>query len=83
MRVKLLYFASIRETVGTSEEIIEVGKDTSIVNLKNILQSKYPKLNEHWNTTIISINKKYSNLDSGQKLNDGDEIAIFPPISGG
>ena len=83
MKVKLLYFASIRETVGLSEEIIELDDNTSVLTLKHLLQSKYPKLSEHWNSAIISINKTYSSLDSNQKLNDSDEIAIFPPISGG
>ena len=81
MKIRILYFASIREIVGIPNETIELDEDPSIDTLKQLLLSQYPALDEHWKTAIISVNKTYSNHN--QKLKDGDEVAVFPPISGG
>ncbi|MCK5559959.1 MAG: molybdopterin converting factor subunit 1 [Thermoplasmata archaeon] len=81
MKVKVLYFASIRETAGISEETIELQTRAQLSTLKEHLTYLHPSLKDHWESTILSVNKKYKNSDI--ELKDGDEVAILPPISGG
>lgn len=81
MKVKVLYFASFREAAGVSSEIIELDEKATIETLRQILSSQHPKLNELWSFAIFTVNRKYMTLEV--KLNEGDEVGILPPISGG
>ena len=78
------YFAWLKNITDTDEEIIE---DTNIVDvnsLKEFLVKKYPKLNEHFNDTDfirVAINLSYTYTND--KIKPDDEIALFPPVSGG
>lgn len=81
MQIKVLYFASFREAVGVSSEILEVKEGSSLQALVEQLLSKHPKLKELWAFSIVTINKKYVNDET--TLKNGDEIGILPPISGG
>jgi molybdopterin converting factor subunit 1 len=81
MKVKVLYFASIREAAEVSEEIIELQASAQLSTLKDLLTDLHPSLREYWESIILSVNKKYINSDI--ELKDGDEVAILPPISGG
>lgn len=81
MKVKVLFFAVARELAGISN--IEVELDTNVAPTTESLLAKiltlYPSLN-----TIqfrLAVNKKY--VSGCVSLNEGDEIACLPPISGG
>jgi molybdopterin synthase sulfur carrier subunit len=81
MKIKVLYFSSFREAAGVGNEILELDEGTSIDILIDQLNELHPKLSDRWNFAIFSVNKKY--VESNQILHDGDELGIFPPISGG
>ena len=51
--------------------------------IKKFLIKIYPELNKHFNQNIlrIAVNKEY--VIDNISLNQNDEIAIFPPVSGG
>lgn len=80
-RILVRYFGSIRDEAGISEETLEIpdGWDVGraieyMVNKHNILASRERHL-------LFALNKKYTERDA--KLNNGDELAIFPMVSGG
>jgi len=82
--MKLRYFAWLKEiTKVDSEEII----DESIIDIKTLklhICKKYPKLNLYFkkNSIIrIAVNLEYTS--SNKKIFSNDEIALFPPVSGG
>ena len=78
------YFAWLKNITEIEEEII---KDSSIVDVesfKNFIRKKYPKLNEHFNNNdLIRIAINLSYTYENDRINPDDEIALFPPVSGG
>ena len=83
--MNILYFALIREHIGTSSEQIELpgGVDT-VEKLISHLESKgenYKAALAQTDLIRVAVNDEYVTLD--QKISPNDEIAIFPPMTGG
>lgn len=82
--MKILYFAWLKDKTGISQENIK-NKDIKDINsLLKLLSKKYPELKKFINDKNIiriAVNMKY--VTKNIKINDKDEIAIFPPVSGG
>jgi molybdopterin synthase sulfur carrier subunit len=83
--VTLLYFASLRESLGTSREQIPLPAGTSTVaSLLDELRSREGRWSEvlasgkRWR---VAVNQQMADLATPVK--PGDEIAFFPPVTGG
>ena len=79
-----MYFANVRELVGCAEEVFVCTDGLDVEGLFNQVVKKYPKLQEISNDLALALNAEY--LDGqglGVTLNDKDEVAIIPPVSGG
>ena len=79
------YFSWIKEHIGKSEERIELPVNVSTIEelmlyLEN-LNDKYKLAFKKKDLIKIAINKSYSPIDD--KINNNDEIAFFPPVTGG
>jgi molybdopterin converting factor subunit 1 len=79
--VKVLCFASARDAVGCSELQLELDGKANCATLKKELERKFPALDFKRNRVGLAVNKVYSKDDT--MLNDGDIVAVIPPISGG
>ena len=82
--MKIKYFSWLKNITNTDYEEINNKKINDINSLKKYLCKKYPKLKNYIvNKDIIriAVNLEYS--FKNKKLNSKDEIAIFPPVSGG
>lgn len=81
----LLYFASLRESLNSEKEQLDLpGNITRIDLLKNHLAQRGGSWAEIFtdNTALlVSVNQQMANDDSDIK--DGDEVAFFPPVTGG
>lgn len=84
--LNLLYFASLREQLSTAQEQLEQEQNiTNISTLKQMLA----KRGGIWKATfegsdiplLVSINQQMA--DDHSNIKDGDEIAFFPPVTGG
>ncbi|UCG68584.1 MAG: MoaD/ThiS family protein [Thermoplasmata archaeon] len=75
------FFASYREAVGKEEIEINVIEKANISDLFDELKKILPKLGSLSETLIVSVNKEYASYDT--ILNEGDEVALLPPVSGG
>jgi molybdopterin converting factor subunit 1 len=80
-RVKLLFFATIRERMGVKSLELDVPTDLTIQGLKNRLSEEYPKVKESMKSVLITINREYAFDEAVIPLNA--EIGMFPPVSGG
>ncbi len=78
MTVTVLYFASFQETSGIDSEAIE--KPASLIALYEYLKQKYGFKFQIAHIRV-AINGDFVGWDMG--INDGDEIAFIPPVSGG
>jgi len=81
IHITILYFAGSRDATGVKMESLELPKNTSIKGLLSRLSITHPKIRDMLNIIHISVNYKVVGKDT--VLNDGDEVAILPPISGG
>ena len=83
--IKIIYFASIREKLGLADESITL--PDSVNTVSQLSQWLQDERGENWTTvlsnpsTIIAVNQEMANAD--HHVNDGDEIAFFPPVTGG
>lgn len=78
MKMEILAFGIAREIFGGKSTTVEGISDVS--SLKKALEQQYPKLKE-LRSYMIAVNNEYA--DDHTLLNQGDEIAIIPPVSGG
>ena len=83
--VTLLYFASLRETLGCSREQVALeGSTNTVSSLIDQLRSREGRWSEalapgkRWR---VAVNQQMANLATPVK--PGDEVAFFPPVTGG
>ena len=78
------YFAWLKNITNIEEEIIDNKTIIDVETLKKFLLKKYPKLDKfmnHEDVIRVAINLEYTT--SNDKIHPNDEIALFPPVSGG
>ena len=81
--MKIKYFAWIKDITNFNEELLDSNEIKNLDNLKNYIIYKYPDLKKHLNQEILrfAVNQEY--VVENIELNKDDEIAVFPPVSGG
>ena len=80
MKVKILYFAKLREMVGQSQEEVEIPRPTTLSGLYQMVQFKYGTLIDS-SVLAYAVNEEY--VDSSIVLKDGDSVSFIPPVAGG
>jgi len=77
MSIKILYFASLRERIGRGSDTLELSKSLKVDQVWQQVtgQESFP------DDILIALNQEYT--DANSIVNDGDEIAFFPPVTGG
>ncbi len=80
-RVKLLFFATIRDRAGVKTLDLDIPMDLTIQGLKDKLAAEYPNLKESMKSVLITINREYAFDEAVVPQNA--EIGVFPPVSGG
>lgn len=84
MNIKVLYFASLRDALGCAEESMELPSQVRTVgDLRAFLTGR----GDHWRAlgegrnVRVARNQKMAKV--GELVAPGDEIAFFPPVTGG
>ena len=80
-RVKLLFFATLRDRAGMKSMELDIPEDLTVQGLKDVISSEYPKLRESMSSVLITINREYA-FDEAI-IPPNAELAMFPPVSGG
>lgn len=76
MNITVKYFASLREQLGKAEELLTLNEATPIADVwENVSGATDP------NNILMAINMEYVKSDAIVK--EGDEVAFFPPVTGG
>lgn len=81
----LLYFAWVRERIGRDSEEIALPADVrTVAALLDWLRSRgggYAQALEDLSVIRVAVNQEFATPD--RAVADGDEIALFPPVTGG
>ena len=80
-RIKLLFFATIRDRAGVKSLELDIPTDLTIQGLKDKLSVDYPNLKDSMKSVLITINREYAFDEAIVPMNA--EIGMFPPVSGG
>jgi sulfur-carrier protein len=81
MKVRVKFFAILRERAGASEILKEIAEGSTVGDLWHQLQKDYPKLDVPGIRLLYAVNQNY--VSPNDKLNDKDEVVFIPPVSGG
>lgn len=77
MPIRVKYFASLRERMGRSHDVVDPAQVATVADVwaqvsgRQVLPAN----------TLVAINAEYAEPD--QSVRDGDEVAFFPPVTGG
>ncbi|MBV9216644.1 MAG: MoaD/ThiS family protein [Acidobacteria bacterium] len=78
MTISVLFFGATADAAGTRARAIESGEST-VGELVDRITNEIPGLSRH--KLLFSVNQEYVAAET--QLEDGDELAIFSPVSGG
>ncbi|MCS6910680.1 MAG: molybdenum cofactor biosynthesis protein MoaE [Anaerolineales bacterium] len=81
MKVTVLFFATLKERAGRASLPVTLDGAATVGALKAQLAADLPALAPALPTALVSVNREFA-FDS-DILRDGDEVALFPPVSGG
>jgi molybdopterin converting factor subunit 1 len=80
-RVKLLFFATLRDRARAKSLELDIPVDLTVQGLKDKISSEYPNLKDSMSSVLITINREYAFDDA--VIPQNAELAMFPPVSGG
>ena len=80
MKIQVFFFAAVREAFGESSCWIEVPDGSRIDEVLPLLETHEKKVPEEM-PIVFAVNEHFEAGD--KKLQDGDELALMPPVSGG
>lgn len=77
MSIRVRYFASLREKMGQAEQSLNADGLSTIADVWNAVSGGRPFPDR----TLCALNMDYATLETC--VQDGDEVAFFPPVTGG
>lgn len=79
--IRVLFFAHLKDLAGTDRIDMTIVDSLQVKELKTLLGAQYPFLAERLSNALTSINHQFA-FDE-DRISTGDEVAFFPPVSGG
>jgi molybdopterin converting factor subunit 1 len=79
--VKVLFFGAARDTVGQTEVDLSLKGNSTAANAFEQVLEIFPDLRRFGRSLLFAVNQEYAPTD--REIRDGDELALFPPVSGG
>ena len=83
--MKILYFSWIKDSIGKSQEEVDINENiktiSDLVNFLITINEDYKKVFSDLSSIRFSKNMNLVNID--ENINNNDEIAFFPPMTGG
>jgi MoaE-MoaD fusion protein len=81
MQIRVLFFGVLRDLIGRGSEAVNLPNSATLGDLLEHYQKLIPGLKDVAASMAMSVNQEYAGAEA--KLNEGDEVALLPPVSGG
>ena len=81
MRVTIRLFARLRDLAGSGELVRDIPQPATVQTVWRVLVAEMPALAEYERTMSVAVNADYSRMNAA--VQEGDEVAFLPPVSGG
>jgi molybdopterin converting factor subunit 1 len=85
MQVKVLFFATLKDIAGIKKATITIASDdatsATLDEVRQAILDTYPQLEANLASALAAVNEEFA--FDGQTVQDGDQVAFFPPVSGG
>ena len=81
MKVRVHFYAQLRDLVGICEQDVELLEGAAIRDLLEEIYAQLPALRAHDKSILIGAGVEF--VDRNYKLRLGEEISIMPPLQGG
>jgi len=81
MNIEVLLFARLRELVGHDRVVVRRQEVLTVRDVCDGLRAEYPQVEGFGKSLLVSVNQEFA--DWGTAVREGDELAFFPPVSGG
>ena len=81
MKVRILQFERLRDLLGTDTVELDSPDIESVGDAYRILRARHPELEAFSRSLLVAVNQEFA--DWNTPVAEGDELALFPPVSGG
>jgi molybdopterin synthase sulfur carrier subunit len=81
MKVRAEFYSGLKEIVDASVLVLSLPEKATVNDLFEQLQKRYPELRGFERSVLFGIGVEF--VDRDHQLNDGDVVAIMPPVQGG
>jgi len=81
MKIRMRLFASLKDIVGRREVVLELPEGVTASELLHRFAEDHPRLQALLPSLLVAVNREY--VEGTRVLQDGDEVAFIPPVSGG
>jgi len=82
VRVRLLFFGAARDVAGANEIELDLKTPATAHSALEEIRARYPELRRFGRSLLFAINQEYAQ-EPDMPIREGDELAVFPPVSGG
>jgi molybdopterin converting factor subunit 1 len=81
MQVTVLYFGVLKDMVGHRSSEMDLPEGLPVAGLVERHAAQLGSSREFWASIAVAVNQHYAKAED--VLQDGDEVALLPPVSGG
>jgi MoaD family protein len=81
MKIRVHFWSYFKDLAGSADMEFQIDDGATVGTLLKDIHGRYPKLAAAAKSTLIAVGVDYQT--SEHQLKDGDEVSLFPPVSGG
>src|ERR1044072_10036906 len=81
MNIRVLFFGAARDAVGANQMDLTLEAPATVSSAFQSLKDRFEKLERFGRSLLFAVNQEYATPET--QLNENDELAVFPPVSGG